>query len=297
VRRALHTLRNSGAGRLARNVPSLIKLCASPSVPAERKRACLAFYAGGEGVRRLFATLPRSGFHYLALMIDVALDLKGGGSGAYTYDGGEFHSAGGRHDVALDWRWKLGRLTYAPVEPYIFHSHMPYYRNTCWALPAMRTVVMVRNVWDAMESLMAYHAVRPDEYDAFLAGRRRAGEGPDFPFSFQEFVRFFDSWGAVLGRRGVMALRYEDLIADPVAEATRVAALWDLEIPGDCIERAVELCSKDRMKAHLQAAGVAATPRVRFDRTRLDLTPRQADYVRRHLRRGRYGDFGYALDP
>ncbi len=64
----------------------------------------------GAGIRRLFATLPLSGYHYMGFMVDVALDLNAGGSEAYSYRGEVFRSQGGRHDVALDWRWKLGQL-------------------------------------------------------------------------------------------------------------------------------------------------------------------------------------------
>lgn len=290
-------LRNSAPGRAVRNAPSVAKLIVNPTIPAERKRACLDFYFSGAGIRRLFATLPRSGFHYMVLMVDVALDLNAGGSGAYRYCGGVFRSQGGRHDVALDWRWKLGQLAYEPAQPCVFHTHMPYYRNTCWALPDMCTVVLVRNVWDTVESLINYHDITPDEYDAFLMGRRRGGKQPDFPFNFQEVLRFFNSWGTALRRDNVTALRYEDLVRNPAAEVMRVATLWELDIPRECIEQAVQLCSKDNMKSKLAEAEVEATRRVRFEKTKIDFTHGQLDYMRRRLQRGRYTDFGYPLEP
>ena len=216
----------------------------------------------------------------MALMVDVAFDLNASGSGAYRYCGGVFRSQGGRHDVALDWRWKLGQLAYEPVQPCVFHTHMPYYRNTCWALPDMRTVVLVRNVWDTVESLINYHDITPDEYDAFLMGRRRCGKRPYFPFNFQEVLRFFNSWGTVLRRDNVTALRYEDLVRNPAAEVMRVATIWELDIPRGCIEQAVQLCSKENMKSKLAEAEVEATRRVRVEKTNIEFTHGQMDYVR-----------------
>lgn len=77
----------------------------------------------------------------------------------------------------------------------------------------------------------------------------------------------------------------------------RVATLWELDIPRGCIEQAVHLCSKENMKSKLAEAEVEATRRVRFEKTKIDFTHGQMDYMRRKSQRGRYTDFGYALKP
>lgn len=51
------------------------------------------------------------------------------------------------------------------------------------------------------------------------------------------------------------------------------------------------------MKSKLVEAEVEATRRVRFEKTNIEFTDGQLDYMRRRLQRGRYTDFGYALEP
>ena len=46
---------------------------------------CIRFYLTGSGIRNLYATMGRAGWHWSLLGIQLAMDLKDGGSGDYYY--------------------------------------------------------------------------------------------------------------------------------------------------------------------------------------------------------------------
>lgn len=72
---------------------------------------------------------------------------------------------------------------------------------------------------------------------------------PEFEINFGTWSDHLLSWlGTRRGSRNFLLLRYEDMIANPEAELSRVAALLTIEAGPDRLERAVTLSSADRMR-------------------------------------------------
>ncbi len=244
----------------------------------------------------MIASLPRAGYHYLNLMNDVALDLEAGGTGKFHFDYGWFHSAGGHHGVALDWRWKLGTGAFSPSPPVILNTHLPYYLNSCLTIGRMKTVIMVRNIWDVLESIIYHYSLEPELYGPFLRREPHPDANPHAKIDFLMFIEFFNTWAATLKRDNVMVMHYEDLIADPVAEMCRFRDFMALDISDANLERATELCHKDNMR-EVMGRREEKVVRVRFEKQKIEFTDDQIAFVRKTLAASRYRDFGGSLEP
>jgi len=288
-------VKSSSLGCFLRTSPSLVKLLLDPRLPIARKRDCVDFFLNGSGVNRLIASLPRAGYHYLNLMIDVALDLEAGGDGSYHFNFGWFHSAGGHHGIALDWRWKAGKSWFSPVPPIILNTHMPYYLNSCLKMGRMKTVIMVRNIWDVLESIVYHYDLDSDVYDAFLRRKFHPNANPDAKIDFLMFIEFFDTWGNLLGQDNVMVMHYEDLNRDPVAELSRFRDHMELDISNENLSLAATLCGKQQMKETIGETDEKIV-RVRFENQDVQFTDRQIAFIREKLCNSRYRDFGCSLE-
>lgn len=298
--RLLDGPRNSFTGRLVRTVPSLANLLLSPDLSAAQKRNCVRLYFKGKQARGLFATLPRSGWHYLTLLIGVTLDLAEGGDGQYDfYDKAErgaagrkaFHVRGRELKTApLDWRLGYGTPT-IPKDPEILNTHMPYYRITTLDAPNMRTVILVRNAWAVLESLLDKFEIAVEDYDGFIDGTLNR------PYLFKDMLRFLNSWATQLNRNNTMLVRYEDLMKNPSVELRRIMTFLDApDISDDLTCQAVDLCSKRRNLEKIHAADTSSGDhRVRFEKPAIHLSHDQRKQVETGLRASRYAAFGY--DP
>ncbi len=306
VNRTIDVIQNSQVGHLSRTLPSLLKILGASSIPLGEKKTCWRFYFSGGGAWRLFATLPRSGWHFSVLVLNVALDLHRGGTGEYLFVDPANRGAKGRRSffvpgnrfatAPLDWRTGRGQTPWIPASPTFLQTHMPFYRNTCIRTRDMKTVVLVRNVWDVIDSLINHYRVTPEQYDSFVGLATRRGNGPEW-YDCGQIAKFYNSWGTVLHRTNVMAVRYEELMENPAREFLRITDFLEIDVGGaETLEAAVRLCSKEENQKRLDAAGVTRTRRVRFGDKRSQLTDHQRDHVVRLFEKSRYDQFGYSLD-
>lgn len=289
-------LKTSTLGCFLRTSPSLVKILLNPAISLSKKRATVDFFLNGAGAHRMIASLPRSGYHYLNLMNDVALDLEAGGTGEYHFDFGWFHSAGGHHGVALDWRWKLGAGAFNPSPPVILNTHLPYYLNSCLKIGDMKTVVMIRNIWDVLDSITYHYDLSPELYGPFLRREHHPNANPYAKIDFLMFIEFFNTWAVTLQRDNVMVMHYENLIADPVAEMCRFRDFMALDISDANLARAAKLCHKDNMQK-VMGQPEERVVRVRFEKQKIEFTDDQIAFVRKTLAASRYQDFGGSPEP
>jgi hypothetical protein len=251
------------------------------------KRECLVFYASAYGQSRLFATLPRSGYNYLALMLHVALDLSRGGSGTYRYVDGAWRAG---VDVQRDFTWaapiERARVGSLP-QPVMFHTHLPYEAQVNARRSRMRVIVVVRNLVDQLESALFHASYTAAEQSAFLASG-----------AVEASIEFCNSWGAYVRRRpDTLVLRYEELIADPLAAIRILAAYWRLDLSDASLQEAVVRCSRPAMLAQIPAEEQAGNPRVSVRPTRGVFSPEHLDQLRRVCRARLEHSFAYRYDP
>ena len=300
---------------------------ASSEYSPSQKLACLQFYFSAGGIRNLFATLTRSGSHWSLLGIALARDIASGGKGEYDFIGDAWMPRGGAIYTKLDWREPVGiwdsdadpailsivetrrmvRDQSAGVlaHPVLFHTHLPYFRLRTSRLNKMKTAVVLRSIYDSMESKYHKHltllgmGVRPTEY------LRGAVDPPapenDFNFPWQELVDdaidFYNSWGDVIQRKpNVRLFRYDDLMASPVDTHKELTDFWELKLPRESLEEAFRRVTKEEMKKKLPAADPNSTSRVAFRSKGAALTDERVDFIRERMERFLKHDFGYGLE-
>jgi hypothetical protein len=150
---------------------------------------------------------------------------------------------------------ELGGLTGPPATPVFFKTHFPFSASLPCASHTAGAVYVVRDPADVMLSNFHYSQRRDGSadteearrayIDAYLAARgdprwRDLGMG-----TWDEHVR---SWLQTPHPFPVLALRYEDLLADCGLMARRLCAFLGLTRAPEEIERAVKGASFQRMK-------------------------------------------------
>ncbi len=292
-----------------------------------QKAACLKFYFSAAGIRNLYATLTRSGSHWSLLGIALARDLAQGGKGDYEFRDDAWIPSAGAVYTKLDWRaptqlWDTAadpailsvsetlRMVQKGVpgvmrQPSVFHSHLPYSRLRAWRLGDMNTAVLLRSIYDSMESKYHKHltllgmGVRPSEYlpDAVDP----PSQENDFNFPWEQLVddaiEFYNSWGEVFRRRPANRLfHYDDMIASSVDAHKELTDFWGMELPRECLQEAFGLVTKEAMKKKLPEADPDSSSRVAFRSQGAALTDERAAYIRGRMERYLEYDFGYGLD-
>jgi hypothetical protein len=306
---------------------ALARQAARRDLTAAQKVACLRFYFDGAGIRNLYATLTRSGSHWSLLGIALAMDLKRGGDGEYRFENDCWIPSGGAIHTKLDWREPAGDwnseidpavhgivLTKrmraaangaAPPPPVVFHSHLPMLRLRLAGLGRMRTAVMLRSIYDSMESKYHKHrtligmGVRPLEYDADAAAPPSAENDYNFPWEkmVADAIEFYNSWGDALRRfPHIRLFRYEALTAHPAEAHKDLTDFWRLDVPLDCLKEAFGRITKAEMAKRIPERNIDNTSRVANREQGAALSPERAAFIRASLERRLIHDFGYGTD-
>jgi hypothetical protein len=263
---------------------------------------CVDFYFRSSNVRRLLATLTRSGTHWSQLTMHLALDLANGGDGEYSYSG-LFWPHGGIPYRRLDWRVPLGteKLAYArPDGPAFdkllyFHSHHPYFRIRSAQLKKMKTVVITRSILESLESKYFKFSKDPTE--------RRISLDDEDSFDWDRFltdeIEFYNSWGDVMTwHPNVRHFTYHQLTADPVAGFKEILDFWDLGVPLSCVEEAVRRTTKQAMKSKIEASTDVVNLQVSYrgKDKRGVLSEDRKRYIINRLKRELIHNLGYEYD-
>ena len=118
--------------------------------------------------------------------------------------------------------------------------------------------------------------------------------------SFGDISFWFIYWGDFISRPGKTAdknyvcIRYEDLIADPLANIRRVIKFWNLDIDDTILEKAVQLCTRDKMKSKIPSESLSSNKRLTVRENRGQLFSKEnRDYIDRAIREKLRHDFGY----
>jgi hypothetical protein len=213
------------------------------------------FYFDARGVRRLLATMTRSGTLWSQLTIHLALDLAAGGDGEYTYDT-LFWPRDGIPYRKLDWRTAMGtdakvfgRKDGPPFAPTVYyHSHHPYFRIRCARLKDMKIVVVTRSILESLESKFIKYSLDPDLPHVVR------GDEDTFPWDKQisDEIEFYNSWGDVLTwHPNILHFTYHQLKATPVDCFRKILEFWGFDIPQWCVEEALRRSSKKAMKVKM----------------------------------------------
>lgn len=265
-----------------------------PDFDTSQKLNCLKFYFDGGGINNLLATLTRSGQMWTELTVALALDLKDGGSGDYTYKEDYWYPDSGIRYTKLDWREPAGIMNDAMGgairSPVHYHTHHPYYRTRCRRVKDMKVVITVRSILESLESNYFKIARSPhwpevtvDDEDSFAWDRY-----------LDDAIEFYNSWGDVLTwHKSCVAFRYHELKADPVGTHKAITDFWELDIPMECIEEALKRTSKKAMAKKVPKKEHETVLRVSYREQRGVISePRKLKILER-LRRELIHDFGY----
>jgi len=310
---------------------SIGRMLARHDLDRAQKRRCLRFYFDAAGIRNLYSTLTRSGSHWSLLGIALAADLANGGDGDYDYGNEYWFPHGGAIYTKLDWREPAGdwdveldtaigsiadtkRLKATPrsgqrplFDPMVIHSHHAYCRLRSARLKDMRIAVLVRNIYDSMESKYFKHqvllrrGVTPLEISTGGTPKEPPSVANDFLFPWDKLladaVEFFNSWGDVATwHPNVRVCHYDALLADPTGMHKEITDFWGMNLPVDCLDEAFRRISKVEMKKKMSPAAANLNPRVAFRSKTETLPAARVGYIRHWLERRLIHDFGYGVD-
>ncbi len=131
-------------------------------------------------------------------------------------------------------------------KPRIIKSHD--YFNPTWP----RIIYIVRDPRDVALSQFHFHRKRKligDDYPMEKFVTRFLAGDTTFPFIYGSWAENVSSWLATRhGRPGFLLLRYEDMVAQPERELTRIAAFLKIDPRPERISQAVERSSADQMR-------------------------------------------------
>lgn len=310
---------------------SLGRMLARRDLDWAQKRRCLGFYFDGAGIRNLYPTLTRSGSHWSLLGIALAADLANGGDGEYDYGNEYWFPHGGAIYTKLDWREPAGdwdaeldtaigsiaetkRLKAAPrpgqralFDPVVMHSHHPYCRLRSARLNDMRVAVLVRNIYDSMESkyfkhqVLMHRGVMPLEISVNGPPSDAPSKANDFLFPWDKLladaIEFFNSWGDVATwHPSIRVYHYDDLLADPARMHKDLTDFWGMDLPRDCLDEAFRRVSKGEMLKKIPPDLAELNPRLALRRKNETLPAERISYIRHWLERRLIYDFGYGRD-
>ena len=288
-----------------------------------QKIAAIRFFFDGNGIQNLYPTLTRSGSHWSLLGLALASDLAAGGSGEYDYAEDFWMPRGGSIYTKLDWRVpldnfdekidpaigsilqsKLGRTT-RPFNPVIFHTHHSYFRTRISSIRKMQVAILLRNIYDSMESKYFKHLVlvKQGKVPLELLTRKdlpyeEPNENNDFLFPWDKLlsdaIEFFNSWGNILARNPKVRLyHYDDMLLQPAATHKSLSDFWNLNLPQECIEEAFHRVNKNEMKKKLPNDQQEKNSRVSFRRRSTTLPFERVQYIQENLEKHLIYDFGY----
>ena len=288
-----------------------------------QKIAAIRFFYNGDGIQNLYPTLTRSGSHWSLLGLAIASDLAAGGCGEYDYAEDFWMPRGGSIYTKLDWRVpldnfdpqldpaigsifqsKLGNTT-RPFNPVIFHTHHSYFRTRIASIRNMQVAILLRNIYDSMESKYFKHLVIVKQGKIPLElstlnnlSSEEPSEKNDFLFPWDKLlsdaIEFFNSWGNILTRNPRARLyHYEDMLAEPIITHKSLSNFWNLNLPEECIEEAFHRVNKKEMKKKLPNDQKETNSRVSFRRQSNTLPLERVKYIQENLEKYLVHDFGY----
>jgi len=240
--------------------------------------------------KRYLATLPRSGTEYITCLLTSACDLKAGGTGEYKFTNDDWI-----HNIKIVWPSVLHNFVAVLKSKQAFHknsfmiAHHPIQKTNMFSINSMKVVFTVRNIHDQLESWLLHTFDEPSAQERFI----RRGY-------VERTINHFNYWGDFISRpdktteKDYVYIRYEDLIADPLANIRRVIKFWNLDIDDSILEKAVELCSREAMKSKIPPETLSSNKRLTVRENRGQLfSKKNRDYIDRAIRDKLRYDFGY----
>ncbi|RMD84700.1 MAG: hypothetical protein D6808_06565 [Candidatus Dadabacteria bacterium] len=264
---------------------SVTRLFLNPHISVNEKFECIRFYFTAYGHKRLFATLPRSGYNYSIIMLNIAWDLAQGGTGEYYYNGSVLTS-NVLLNTPLDWRTPLGKSApTTPNSPVIFHTHLPYHHVVNYQKDRMKTAVLVRNLFNQLESFLYHEGYDESSQDKFVNS-----------WQVDWVIDFCNSWGRFLEtHRDAILLKYEELVKNPMDTLTKLSDFWELDLPEHCIQDAIKKCTKEEMLKRIPQEERKTNKQV-SNRKRDIFSKKNINIIRKKFKKRLKYDFGYTYE-
>jgi len=240
--------------------------------------------------KRYINTLPRSGTHYLIGTLTSAIDIKNGGSGEFRFVNDTWV-----HNIDLLWPSVLHSIivhlknNQEVHKDFFMFGHHPISKTNIHKISSMKPVFTVRNIFDQLESWFLHEFTDYSAQDEFI----RRGH-------VEKTIGYFNYWGDFISdakkkpNKDYVCIRYEDLIANPLFEMSRILQLWNLEIDKPVLEKAIQLNSREKMKSKIPDGMLSDNKRlsIRDNRGKL-FSEDNVSYINLAISNNLKHDFGY----
>ncbi|MBN1392867.1 MAG: sulfotransferase domain-containing protein [Sedimentisphaerales bacterium] len=242
--------------------------------------------------RRFLSTLPRSGTHYITCLLTSALDIANGGTGEYCFINNKWV-----HNISLLYPATVHNLVEAlkldrPISKDLFmFSHHPIQKTNMFDINSMKVVFTVRSIPEQLESWLLHTS----QFKGF-------SENEFIEHGYiEKTIDYFNYWGDFISDskkvpgRDYVCIKYEEMVSEPMENLLRIVNLWDLHLDKSSLEKAIDLCSREKMKAKIQTNLMGSNMRltVRDNRGKL-FSEESVSYIKRCIDKNLKYDFGYS---
>ncbi len=264
---------------------SLVKILLRKNVLLSDKCNYCQFVITAFGKRNLMTSLPRSGTNYTKVLINVAYDLSKNGDGNYYYNNGQWQP---KYWLFQDFDWRAASckdLILTSKAPIIYHTHHLCNNIVSLQKRNMKTVILVRNLYDQLPSRLIQTKFGIDRQDEFINSQY-----------FCDPIKFLNSWGKYLKKsENCFVIKYESLLESPLETLRLLSNIWDLQIDDEYFIRSIELCKKDVMLSKVPEDNREKNERVSFRKYKFEeaFTRRNRQKINKIIISKLRYDFGY----
>ena len=232
---------------------------------------------------RIYATLPRSGFSYSMLTINVAYDLSMGNNGEYEYVNSAWKSNVQLNTVLDISCMKRKNDIKNPNIIIIHQTHLPFNKINN-LIKNNKIILLIRNLFDQLESRLFHAGYGIEKQDKYL----RDGY-------VCRSIDFLNSWGDYInnGKR-VHVVKYEDLVSDSLNVIRSMCMFWHLNIEDKYITEALKLTTKDNMHSKLNEKDINVNPRVSFRKKKNVFNKSSKEFINKKIKNNLKYNFGYS---
>lgn len=249
---------------------------------------CAVFFHTAYGRRNLLASLRRSGTNYLDLMLNLAHAHTKYGEADYCYENKVWKTNETLMN-AFDFRTPMGKGALGPADiktsdnEVIYHTHEPPSNILNLQRNRMKTVILVRNIFDQLFSYMFFCGFKANDQKTFLNSRH-----------IDYVVRFYNEWGELAQNRDdCLVIQYRNLVKDPETTVKQVSSFYILGLDEDAIARSVAMTTKEEMAKRIPGSEKKTNTRLSSREKDVKFSLDSVEMIRDIIRTRIKYDFGY----
>lgn len=276
--------------RLLYHTKSFIKLVLERKVPLSRIFEYWKFFINPY-CNKFLISLPRAGWNYVELVLDLAVDIENGGEGNYYYDENtEYWMPDTKIANVFDWNTpakldenEINLIKNKGLNCY-FNNHSPLSELFSYNIEKLNGVVLIRDMISYLESRFYHLGYKDGDYDKFI-------QNSD---ALEFVVRFFNDLNDhIISNDNIVVIKYEELMKSPLQNFKKISNQLNIIVSEESIDKAISLSSKENMQKRFDNKESLNTNRRISVKKRKPFNQKELENITDYLSKNLKNDFGY----